>query len=300
MMSYRLSYNGLAGFDYIGFDTEKEALTWAAHKERLNLIKALKLMKYNSDQDRYDVYLDLSEKTVEIDLPHAGQNKIFCLTYVQNKIYHEILVEAPAEKVAERYFLSKKTNARAISAREAFPGDMKPGIPVLCLTEKEERSIRDDFLFSNIEELDFSVRTYNCLRRADIKQIWELTCKTEEDLKKIPTLGWKSLEEINRVLDSYGESLTPSANPEQEQTRKTSLDAQIRSVASYAKNKKVQDAVHESDELRNMTLDACYKIPGYEQLPLKDKNKLYDLVKKSVLLSMDQDKKLVGAAAPER
>lgn len=68
--------------------------------------------------------------------------------------------------------------------------------------------------------------------------------------------------------------------------QKPSLAAQIRSVAHYAENKEIRDAVLESDRLRNLTLNACYKIPGYEKLPREDKGRLYDLVKKSVSLSL--------------
>lgn len=300
MMNYRLSYNGLSGFDYTGFDTEEAALMWAAHQERLQLIKALQLMKYNVQQDRYDIIEDLSGKTVEINLPNAGHNKTFSLTYIQNKTYYEILVEAPAVKTAEVYFKSKKPSARSISAREAFPEDMKPGIPVLCLTEKEERLIRDDFLFSDLEELDLSVRTYNSLRRAGIDKVWQLVCKSENELKKIHNLGWKGLEEIKTVLNDHGEALAPLDAPQVEQNRKASLASQIRSVAHYAENESIKEAVLESDVLRNKTLNACYDIPGYEKLSREDKNKLYDLVKKSISLCMEQEKKLAGVVAPER
>lgn len=70
--------------------------------------------------------------------------------------------------------------------------------------------------------------------------------------------------------------------------QKPSLDTKIRSVAHYAESKAVRDAVLESDRLRNLTLDACYKIPGYEMLPREDRNKLYDLVKKAVSLSLNK------------
>jgi len=65
MRNFRLSYNGPSGFDYTGFDTEKEALTWAERQERLGLIKALKLMQYDVVNDEYHVIADLSQTEIK-------------------------------------------------------------------------------------------------------------------------------------------------------------------------------------------------------------------------------------------
>lgn len=55
-----------------------------------------------------------------------------------------------------------------------------------------------------IEELDLSVRSYNCLKRAAISTVLELTDKTEEDMMKVKNLGKKSLKEIKEKLASIG------------------------------------------------------------------------------------------------
>ena len=54
-----------------------------------------------------------------------------------------------------------------------------------------------------IEELDLSVRSYNCLKRAGIQTVLELTEKTEEDMMKVKNLGKKSLKEIKEKLAGY-------------------------------------------------------------------------------------------------
>lgn len=58
-----------------------------------------------------------------------------------------------------------------------------------------------------IEELDLSVRSYNCLKRAGINTVQELTQKTEEDMMKVRNLGRKSLEEVQEKLAELGLSL---------------------------------------------------------------------------------------------
>ena len=59
-----------------------------------------------------------------------------------------------------------------------------------------------------IEDLDLSVRSYNCLKRAGIQTVDELTQKTEDEMMKVRNLGRKSLEEVMAKLDSLGFSLT--------------------------------------------------------------------------------------------
>ncbi|MPN50441.1 DNA-directed RNA polymerase subunit alpha [bioreactor metagenome] len=61
-----------------------------------------------------------------------------------------------------------------------------------------------------IEELDLSVRSYNCLKRAGIHTTQELTQKTEEEMMKVRNLGRKSLEEVISKLEELGLSLRKS------------------------------------------------------------------------------------------
>ncbi|WAA09406.1 DNA-directed RNA polymerase subunit alpha [Fervidibacillus albus] len=74
------------------------------------------------------------------------------------------------------------------------------------MVEKEEDQ-KEKVLEMTIEELDLSVRSYNCLKRAGINTVQELTNKTEEDMMKVRNLGRKSLEEVKSKLDDLGLSL---------------------------------------------------------------------------------------------
>ena len=58
-----------------------------------------------------------------------------------------------------------------------------------------------------IEDMDLSVRSYNCLKRAGICTVEDLTQKSENDLAKVKNLGKRSLEEVQEKLQSYGLSL---------------------------------------------------------------------------------------------
>ncbi|HHZ19433.1 MAG TPA: DNA-directed RNA polymerase subunit alpha [Firmicutes bacterium] len=77
------------------------------------------------------------------------------------------------------------------------------------MKDKQEES-KNKVLEMSIEELDLSVRSYNCLKRAGINSVEELTRKTEEDMMKVRNLGRKSLEEVVQKLSEYGLSLRKS------------------------------------------------------------------------------------------
>jgi len=68
----------------------------------------------------------------------------------------------------------------------------------------------DKVLEMNIDELELSVRSYNCLKRAGINTVEELTNKTPEDMMKVRNLGRKSLEEVLAKLKELGLSLNNS------------------------------------------------------------------------------------------
>ena len=66
---------------------------------------------------------------------------------------------------------------------------------------------KDKTLEMPIEELELSVRSYNCLKRAGIGTVKELCDKTSDDMMKVRNLGRKSLEEVLQKLSDLGLSL---------------------------------------------------------------------------------------------
>ncbi len=80
---------------------------------------------------------------------------------------------------------------------------------VEIMVEKEEDK-KEKVLEMTVEELDLSVRSYNCLKRAAINTVEELTQKTEDDMMKVRNLGKKSLEEVQRKLAELGLGLKNS------------------------------------------------------------------------------------------
>ena len=70
---------------------------------------------------------------------------------------------------------------------------------------KETEKVNDEkVLDRTIEELDLSVRSYNCLKRAGINTVHDLTEKTEPEMMKVRNLGRKSLEEVKVKLADLG------------------------------------------------------------------------------------------------
>ena len=79
--------------------------------------------------------------------------------------------------------------------------------------EQEKQRVEQDApkfnenLYRSVEELELSVRSANCLKNADINQIWQLVSKTEAEMLKTKNFGRKSLNEIKEVLAEMGLSL---------------------------------------------------------------------------------------------
>ena len=71
------------------------------------------------------------------------------------------------------------------------------------MVEKEEGK-KEKVLEMSIEELDLSVRSYNCLKRAGINSVQELANLDETDLMRVRNLGKKSMEEVRQKLASLG------------------------------------------------------------------------------------------------
>ena len=77
-------------------------------------------------------------------------------------------------------------------------------VPIDSIMDEVEEEQVDKYQEMSIEELDLSVRSYNCLKRANIITVQELTLKTEDDMMKVRNLGKKSLKEVRDKLKALG------------------------------------------------------------------------------------------------
>ena len=82
-------------------------------------------------------------------------------------------------------------------------------VTTISFTDQEDDK-KEKVLEMTIEELDLSVRAYNCLKRAGINTVAELVQRNQEDMMKVRNLGRKSLEEVEQKLEALNLSLRPS------------------------------------------------------------------------------------------
>ena len=85
--------------------------------------------------------------------------------------------------------------------------DSTDGLEIMVEKEEDQKG---KALEMTIEELELSVRSFNCLKRAAINTVEELTHRSEEDMMKVRNLGKKSLDEVKHKLEELGLSLRPS------------------------------------------------------------------------------------------
>lgn len=90
--------------------------------------------------------------------------------------------------------------------------DLSDTIGNSCTVVEKEPERPDTVMKMTIEELDLSVRSFNCLKRANINSVEDLTNKTEEEMIKVRNLGRKSLEEVEHKLAMMGLSLASDDN----------------------------------------------------------------------------------------
>jgi len=91
---------------------------------------------------------------------------------------------------------------------EMFIGLTDQVMPVSMVQPEDDK--KDKVLEMTIEELDLSVRAYNCLKRAGINSVAELVQKNQDDMMKVRNLGRKSLEEVEQKLEALGLGLRPN------------------------------------------------------------------------------------------
>ena len=127
----------------------------------------------------------------------------------QQTDYDKLVIEvwtdktiAPDEAISTSAHILSDYLGLFIGLTESIPQEV-------ALVEKEENK-KDKLLEMTIEELDLSVRSYNCLKRAGIHTTQELAMKTEEEMMKVRNLGRKSLEEVTSKLQELGLSLRKS------------------------------------------------------------------------------------------
>lgn len=90
--------------------------------------------------------------------------------------------------------------------------DLSDTVGNSCTVVEKEPERPDTVMKMTIEELDLSVRSFNCLKRANINTVEDLTNKTEEEMIKVRNLGRKSLEEVEHKLAMMGLSLVSDDN----------------------------------------------------------------------------------------
>ena len=89
---------------------------------------------------------------------------------------------------------------------ELFVGLSEEARKSNIMVEKEE-DYKEKVLEMTIEDLDLSVRSYNCLKRAGINNVEDLSKKTQEEMIKVRNLGRKSMEEVISKLEALGLTL---------------------------------------------------------------------------------------------
>ena len=145
------------------------------------------------------IYTPVERVNITVENTRVGQitdfDKLTLDVYTNGTLVPDEAVSLAAKVLSEHLslFIDLSENAKTAEA----------------MVEKEEDE-KEKVLEMSIDELELSVRSYNCLKRAGINTVEELTNKTSEDMMKVRNLGRKSLEEVLAKLKELGLQLNPS------------------------------------------------------------------------------------------
>ena len=135
------------------------------------------------------IYTPISKVNYQVENTRIGQKNIY------DKLTLDVWTDgsiAPQDAVSlAARILTEHLNIFVNLTNETHPMEI--------MVEKEETQ-KERLLEMTIEELDLSVRSYNCLKRAGINTVHELTSKSEAEMIKVRNLGRKSLEEVKQKL----------------------------------------------------------------------------------------------------
>ena len=144
------------------------------------------------------IYTPVERVNVTVENTRVGQStdfdKLTLDVYTNGTLAPDEAVSLAAKVLSEhlKLFIDLSENAKTAEV----------------MIEKEDNE-KEKVLEMNIDELELSVRSYNCLKRAGINTVEELCNKTSEDMMKVRNLGRKSLEEVLAKLKELGLSLSP-------------------------------------------------------------------------------------------
>lgn len=145
------------------------------------------------------IYTPVERVNLNVQNTRVGQitdyDKLTLDCYTNGTLYPDEAVSLAAKVLSEHLSLFIDLSANAKNAE--------------IMVEKEDNK-KEKVLEMNIDELELSVRSYNCLKRAGINTVEELTNRTADDMMKVRNLGRKSLEEVLAKLKELGLALNQS------------------------------------------------------------------------------------------
>mgnify|MGYP002626721028 CR=1 FL=1 len=147
------------------------------------------------------IYTPVERVNIDIENTRVGQitdyDKLTVEVFTNGAIAPDEAISLAAKVLSEHLslFINLSENAKTAEV----------------MVEKEDDN-KEKVLELNIDELELSVRSYNCLKRASINTVEELTQKTEEDMMKVRNLGRKSFDEVKEKLQSLGFDLSSDDN----------------------------------------------------------------------------------------
>ncbi|MCX6388931.1 MAG: DNA-directed RNA polymerase subunit alpha [Solirubrobacterales bacterium] len=162
-----------------------------------SIFSPVRRVAYSVEQARIGQRTDFDKLTLDIETD-GSLDPTKSLREAAEILIQQLAIFTDVERVAElREAMTAGVIDQVTNAAAAAPTSAIPGAPATS-------NGMDDIL---IEELDLGVRSYNCLKRANINTVGELVTKSRSELAAIPNFGSKSIDEVEETLAAQGQGL---------------------------------------------------------------------------------------------
>ena len=163
----------------------------------------------------YEIILRLSNgpHTTQLKLPATSSEMDHALDIIGMENWEELeicCVDCAVPTLKKAIDEAVSLAAKVLSEHLSLFIDLSENAKTAEVMVEKEDNEKEKVLEMNIDELELSVRSYNCLKRAGINTVEELCNRTPEDMMKVRNLGRKSLEEVLAKLKELGLQLNPS------------------------------------------------------------------------------------------
>ena len=164
------------------------------------------------------IFTPIQKVNYWVESARVGQStdydKLVMEVWTDGSVTPQDAVSQASDILMEHISLFSSEGEREVEAVEEETAETVEFNPVDIMDDLDYEPVLNDNLLKNVDEMELSVRSYNCLKNADIRTIADLVQKTEQEMLRTKNFGRKSLNEIKEIIIAMGLHFNMRVEPE--------------------------------------------------------------------------------------